>query len=452
MIDEYLRRFLSNLAIGAPLCLPLMTGCLKPNSNPDGIDVHTPVLAASQPQSVTNEPINTELRGTIQKEPAAKDASRLNREPEIGPRDSDVESLSPEAAQRIVLTHEAPPVLTGTQVEHSFRFTNPTTSTLTFVGKKAMQVSCGCTHADVKTIKLEPDGQGELQLAIDTTGKAGAISESVVALWGNDADDLLAVSCSLTTVVQSAIDTVPNELVFDRESIEKSRSVTIHIRSDRNLKWGAADCSVTEPFVQIRDRDFDADRKLLTLKLKCSPVTTGSSRQAQLRIRIPDDQGKLHTKLVPIFAADTTQLRATPPILIFRETLNRPNEPRSLIDNAQHRAATMLDDTKAPHGHAPDAARAATAAPQEGVVAAKLIITGQAVVEGERVERVDSTLAKLEWNAQPLGNKAIKLDLQLPVDVLHAAPSNHRKESVSPRISIHMSQGSELTVPVSLNE
>ena len=139
-----------------------------------------------------------------------------------------------------VTLYDAGEVLSGTRIQHAFRFQNRTDGALWLASHDDIRPSCGCASARVVDHQLAPGEATEICVQIQTDGRRGPLSEVVAVVWTAQDGRRLEFAFAIRGQIQSALVLVPDELTFDRQEVvaagEQARRV--HIGSAAGLEYG----------------------------------------------------------------------------------------------------------------------------------------------------------------------------------------------------------------------
>ncbi len=218
--------------------------------------------------------------------------------------------------------HDAGSVLAGTPIRHTFQFRNRTNGPLHLDSDDGIRMSCGCTAADVRSRHLAPGDATPIEVQLNTSAKRGDVTEVVSTTWTADDQSIEEYTFQIRARIQTALNLSPTEVIFSRDDVDHGKRKNIECTSELDLDWSKANIVPLADGLVIRRRRILENGLTFDLSINPADERLDQIRKSAIRVSVPG-QGVESTEAgqasesLPVYLPSLGSTRIAPSLVTF---------------------------------------------------------------------------------------------------------------------------------------
>jgi len=210
----------------------------------------------------------------------------------------------------------------GEKIRHTFTFSN--------VGEDNLEVyarsTCSCTVSSFSSRKLFPGDSGDITIELDTTGKSGSTSQSVILKTNDPVNKYTTLTMSGQVV--PSIKVVPEKIWLDEVTIKKvvDREILIVGSQKSNLLIEKIEVpkGMTSEILPVRLKD----NRIIPVRLSINTGKIPGKYDEKITLYTNDERRPVI--VVPVSGIFVQNLKAFPPVFFFGDVSPNGSQEREV--------------------------------------------------------------------------------------------------------------------------
>ena len=232
-----------------------------------------------------------------------------------------------------------------------------------------------------------------------TQGKRGSVEEYARVKWSRRDGTPLETRFTLRANVQAALTWDPPQLHFSQQDIVNQVAKPITCRTDLDLNLLHAALTTNDEQLRLQHIQVNSQRRTVTANVSCTECEAGDAQTSWIRIDAPSTPAST--------ARDSSEASQATAGDAPQESIEYSAVLPVYIDDLQ--SLRVAPRFPAPQAETIDG---------ETQWTGQLVVSGSTIQEGDTVEDLTCESCTVKFAARPLGQAAIKIQLQAtPIDL-----------------------------------